>query len=453
MRYIVQTGVERYLLEWQSSAYANDTIKTGVKQDIWLDPLDSDVLFGASNPRVFETAAIARKRKPRLQLNDEFRLEHGSTLHYTVWSDLQTPPPDELRQPVGSAPGGYAVYLQLPAEITEETYALARRLTDGLPTDYDKAVAIERWLESNLSYTLELRDPGRTEPVHFFLFDRKKGHCEYFASAFVILARSVGVPARNVNGFLGGEWNEYDDYIAVRAGDAHSWAEVYFPGEGWVTFDPTPAGEADPLGRGGSGVVDRMRRMFDTVRFQWSKWVVDYDLHQQISLFRDVGSAISSAGRWLKAGAGATKRWLLDHWPWATLAAVLAVALLLARRRRRRPQPRHDDDEPRRQRRRKSAMASLYASVLARLARHGLARSPATTPRELAADLVARGAPGAAELAELTELYYAAEWGGAASPEVLERAQRLRRAIEAAVDARGDEWAKAGPAASTAGPS
>ena len=90
-------------------------------------------------------------------------------------------------------------------------------------------------------------------------------------------------------------------------------------------------------------------------------------------------------------------------------------------------------------------MASLYATVLARMARRGLARSPATTPRELAADLVARGVAGAAEMAELTELYYAAEWGGTVTPEDLERAHRLRRAIEAAMDRAGERWAQAAP--------
>ena len=87
-------------------------------------------------------------------------------------------------------PVNYGVYTFLPAEITEETKQLARRITSGLTTNYDKAIAIERWLETNLQYTLELKDPGKTEPVHFFLFDRKKGHCEYFASAFAVLARA-----------------------------------------------------------------------------------------------------------------------------------------------------------------------------------------------------------------------------------------------------------------------
>jgi len=114
-----------------------------------------------------------------------------------------------------------------------------------------------------------MESPGDVEPIHFFLFSRKRGHCEYFSSAMAIMLREVGVPTRNVNGFLGGEWNEYNDYIAVRAGDAHSWVEVYVRGVGWVTFDPTPSASIDRLGRGGSGVSDRRRRQMDSLRFQW----------------------------------------------------------------------------------------------------------------------------------------------------------------------------------------
>src|SRR5678815_2739551 len=99
-------------------------------------------------------------------------------------------------------------------------------ITKGLVNDYDKVVAIRGWLMNKLTYTLVLADPGRQEPVDFFLFDRKKGHCEYFASAFAVLARAVAVPTRQVNGFLGGEWNEYQGYVAVRAGDV---ALVFVP--------------------------------------------------------------------------------------------------------------------------------------------------------------------------------------------------------------------------------
>jgi transglutaminase-like putative cysteine protease len=300
----------------------------GMPQRIWLEPLDSDVLFGASMPIGFQTDIPVGMRRPRNERNDEIRFDHRAAIAYQVWSDIEPPSAATLRAASGALPPGYAVYTGLPADqITARTRALAERIVAGKHNDYDRATAIKEWLTSNLTYTLDLEDPAGKEPVDFFLFERKKGHCEYFASAFVILARAAGVPARNVNGFLGGEWNEYDDYIAVRAGDAHSWAEVYFPGAGWVTFDATPASEIDRLGRGDGGVGARVRRMFDTLTFQWSKWVVDYDLFQQLSLFRDIGDSAQGGARWIKdtvsAVAAAVKR---NLWFAGPLGAGLVAA-------------------------------------------------------------------------------------------------------------------------------
>jgi transglutaminase-like putative cysteine protease len=406
----------------------------GMPQRIWLEPLDSDVLFGASMPIGFQTDIPVGVRRPRNERNDEIRFDHRAAIAYQVWSDIEPPSAAALRAATGALPPGYAVYTGLPADqITARTRALAERIVAGKHNDYDRATAIKEWLTSNLTYTLDLEDPAGKEPVDFFLFERKKGHCEYFASAFVILARAVGVPARNVNGFLGGEWNEYDDYIAVRAGDAHSWAEVYFPGAGWVTFDATPASEIDRLGRGDGGVGARVRRMFDTLTFQWSKWVVDYDLFQQLSLFRDIGDSAQGGARWIKdtvsAVATAVKRNLWFAGPLG--AGLLAVAAAWWWRRRKRSPA--GESEGRVRPRKRSAMAAIYASATSRLARRGHGRDAAVTPREHAGGLAERGVPGAAELVELTELYYAAEWGGTASAAELERARALEGAIEAAL--------------------
>jgi transglutaminase-like putative cysteine protease len=406
----------------------------GTPQQIWLEPLDSDVLFGASMPIGFQTDIPVGMRRPRNERNDEIRFDHRAAISYQVWSDVEPPSAATLRTATGALPPGFAVYTALPADqITTRTRALAERIVAGKSNDFDRATAIKEWLTTNLTYTLDLEDPGGKEPVDFFLFERKKGHCEYFASAFVILARAAGVPARNVNGFLGGEWNEYDDYIAVRAGDAHSWAEVYFPGAGWVTFDATPAGEVDRLGRGDGGLGARVRRMVDTLTFQWSKWVVDYDLFQQLSLFRDIGDSAQGGARWIKetvaSVVGAVKR---NAWFAGPIGGGLFAAAAAWWWRRRKRMPVGEGFERPRPRKR-SAMAAIYASATARLARRGHARDAATTPREHAGSLAERGVPGGAELVELTELYYAAEWGGAASATEIEQARALEGAIEAAL--------------------
>jgi len=414
-----------------------------VKQDVWLEPLDSDVLFGAGQPRIVEYAHTLRRRNP-VEHNDEIRLEHGSTVHYTVYSDLSRPTADELRASTGDLPSDFAVYLQLPPEITPRTKALALEITRDAPTAYDKAMAIKSWLALNATYTLDLEDPGRQEPVDFFLFDRKAGHCEYFASAFAILARAVGIPTRNVNGFLGGEWNEYQNYIAVRAGDAHSWDEVFFPGVdgagAWVTFDPTPPGDVDLLGRGGTGWRARLSRYIDTLRFQWTKWVIEYDLVSQLSLFRSLGRALKTAGGAIKDAAVWIKDRAVDHWPASSVLGLGLVGLWIRRRWRRRGKRSAVETRLVRPRKR-SPIAAAFDDVVRQLARSGQPRPTATTPRELAARLAERGDPVAGAVGELVDLYYAAEWGGRRDPAATDRARTL--ATEIKLDLRARNKAKA----------
>ncbi|HTJ41101.1 MAG TPA: DUF3488 and transglutaminase-like domain-containing protein [Kofleriaceae bacterium] len=430
-----RTGRVRYFLDYdrgeRTSSEIEQDLGKAVHQDIWLEPLDSDVLFGASMPLAFELDAPLGGARPHPgeEKNDELRFEHGSAIHYEVWSRIDLPPPQWLRNAGTELPRGYELYTNHDG-MTERTVEKALEITADAKTEFDKAVAIRDYLLDNYSYTLDLADPGDQDPIDFFLFDRKKGHCEYFASSFVMLARSAGIPARVVNGFLGGEWNEYDDYIAVRAGDAHSWAEVYFPGVGWVTFDPTPSAEIDELGRGGTGLIARIRRFFDTLRFHWTKWVVEYDLYSQLALFRTIGHAIKAAAHAIEDAGVASARWAGRRW-YVTLALGLIAAALIARRVRRRPRSalaiaraRHRAHGP---------IAAAYAAVLARLAKRGYPRDPAATPRELARSLRHRGAPGAAQLDELTELYYRAEWGGDAPAQAVARAAALRREIEAAL--------------------
>src|SRR2546423_5090616 len=138
-----------------------------------------------------------------------------------------------------------STYLQLPPGLDPRIQEFAREITRKATTPFDKAVAIENHLRSRFAYTLNLTGKPGGDPLAHFLFQTRAGHCEYFASAMIIMLRTLGIPSREVNGFLRGEYNDLaGDYI-VRASDAHSWVEVYFPGTGWVAFDPTPAGAQD----------------------------------------------------------------------------------------------------------------------------------------------------------------------------------------------------------------
>lgn len=423
---VPRPGVERHTLHWMDASTDPDELQAaGARQDVWLEPLDSDVMFGASTPYVFERAHSLQRERGKVMLNDEIRFDRAGTIHYTVWSQLERPPGVALRSKTGALPTGYEAYLQYPRrEISARTIALARQITAPYDNNYDKVVAIQNWLNEHLSYTLTLSE-GRfhQDPLDFFLFERKRGHCEYFASAFAILARIAGIPTRQVNGFLGGEWNEYQSYVAVRAGDAHSWAEVYFPGVGWVTFDPTPPDRSDPLGRGGGGWRARLSRAMDTMRFQWNKWVIEYDLVAQLSLFQRIGRKLQRAAKAARHGLHRSA----DALPVVAGAAVgVGVVLLLVRRRRRT----HHGPQAATGRRARSHIAHAYDQVLKQLAKAGMAKPPAMTPRELTATLPIEVSP---HVNELTELYYAAEWGAKRDPAAELRAIELARAIRTAL--------------------
>ena len=111
------------------------------------------------------------------------------------------------------------------------------------------------------------------------LFERKKGHCEYFASSMAVMLRTLGIPSRVVTGFQSGVYNPMTGWQVIRASDAHSWVEAWIEGRGWTTFDPTPF---DPSG-GDAGVLSRLSLLADTATQFWNDWVMSYDLGHQVA--------------------------------------------------------------------------------------------------------------------------------------------------------------------------
>jgi len=147
-------------------------------------------------------------------------------------------------------------YLQLPADFPQSIRDLAESLTSGKPTAYDKTIAITKYLRENIVYTTTVPEPpAERDLVEWFLFDLKRGFCNYYASAQVLMLRSVGVPARLSVGYAQGDFDPDTKQYSVLAKDYHAWPEVYFPELGWVAFEPTvsqpasnfPTGENVPL--------------------------------------------------------------------------------------------------------------------------------------------------------------------------------------------------------------
>ena len=177
-------------------------------------------------------------------------------MEYTTHALLLAPTVSMLRSAEGSAPVWVTDrYLQTPPNLSQGIRALAQRLTAGRPTQYDKVSAVTDYLRSAIKYSPEIAPaPSGVDPIDWFLFTWKSGYCNYYATAEVLMLRSVGIPARMVVGYAQGQ-REPDGRFTVRERDAHAWPQVYFSGIGWVDFEPTSSQDAlvRPLGSTSSG--------------------------------------------------------------------------------------------------------------------------------------------------------------------------------------------------------
>jgi transglutaminase-like putative cysteine protease len=162
---------------------------------------------------------------------------------YRVRGEVANPTAEQLRSAGDDYPAWVRErFLQLPEDLTPRTRQLAVEITRGLDNPYDRAAAITRWLRDNIQYSLESYEPPEgVEPIDWFLFDHGVGFCNWYATSEVLLLRSLGVPARLAAGFAQGTVDESGRQYLVRQRDAHAWPEVYFPGYGWVEFEPTSA--------------------------------------------------------------------------------------------------------------------------------------------------------------------------------------------------------------------
>lgn len=177
---------------------------------------------------------------------------------YQVEVVLSNPNVEQLRA-AGTAYPQWIVerYLQLPDDVSPRIRALAQELTINAETPYDKASAITRYLRENIEYAPSVPEaPFNTDPLEWILFEHKQAYCVYYASIEIVMLRSLGIPARMAVGFAQGEEtrsglpeepDEATNTFTVQKRNAHAWPEVYFPGVGWVEFEPT--GNQDPLDR------------------------------------------------------------------------------------------------------------------------------------------------------------------------------------------------------------
>lgn len=255
-------------------------------QTIYLEPLDNPVLFAA--PRAVGVQGSFDVLVKDLYGGISFPPgSSGARATYKVLSDTSLPPESRLRADNGVYPLQFGNYLQLPEKLDPRISELAARQIEGLRTRYDAALAIENYLQTQFAYTLELK-AGGPDPLADFLFNVREGHCEYFATAMVMMLRTQGIAARLATGFQRGDYNETAGVFVVRQRHAHAWVEMYFPGqEAWVSFDPTPAAGQDLSGTP-AGIAGSFTKYLEALEMLWIQYFVAYDNQEQRSMMTSV---------------------------------------------------------------------------------------------------------------------------------------------------------------------
>jgi transglutaminase-like putative cysteine protease len=374
-----------------------------VVQQIAREAVESGVLFTPGLPAAFRGAVGRLERDANRALHAP--ATRGKRVLYHVVAELAEPPDRELAEDHVEAPRGDLRLLQLPA-LDPKVAALAREITADQTNDAARVRAVESFLRTRGHYTdTPPAFAGDRSPLEAFLLERSEGHCEYFASAMVVLLRSAGLPARLVNGFAGGHANSLGGFVELAQSDAHTWVEVPYRKAGFVRYDPTPPdprlASADAL-RGTAGLGE----LASAIELWWFRNVVDFDRGHQARAVRDVWLAWHRfrKGKDRTEPPGEDDPWsmVLPSAPlWGLAAALLLGSAGLAdlRRRRRRGRRRLPPD---------------YARALRLLARAGLVRGEAETARGFARVLVGRiPADAAHAFRRITDAYLAERFGGA----------------------------------------
>jgi len=387
---------------WYRERWTGETIR----QRIYGSPLDVRVLFALHPALEFGSESGIQ---PLFDNAGDFFYWGSGAPVYTATSPASPPSAEQLRADARGFTPSDRHYLQLPPRLDERIVALSDSLTAGLDNRYDQVMAVQRWLHT-FGYTRMLPATAGEATLDHFLFERRAGHCEYFSTAMVVMLRTLGIHARNVNGFLGGQWSQFGDYLVVTQNEAHSWVEVWFPGYGWVTFDPTPPGSA------GAAFAPVWfwpgRIFFDGLQHRWNKWVLDYSLEEQVGIFAGLleerASAETASGSSPGTGRGT------NLWGVTLVVLLLGAGWTLVRRGAGAASP----------------PTAMYLGLRAACARAGLGVSPGLTPLALVDRVRAERREAGRATERLVDLYLRARYGRGALGE--SELREMRQALATA---------------------
>lgn len=377
-----------------------------LRYQVTLEPHGREWIFALETPAAIpELAGNSARVNADLQImsvapiRERLRYDAASYLEASLQADAD---PRQMQR-----------WLQLPSGLNPRTLAFAAQLKQRHARPEAQIEAVLRHFRTeSFRYTLQPPPLGR-QAIDEFLFDTRAGFCEHYSGAYVFLMRALGIPARVVTGYQGGEINPTDGYMTVRQSDAHAWTEVWLAGRGWIRIDPTAAVAPDRVERNLASVVPRqafgglitldpgsnlfaaqwlrLRQQWEAIGNGWNQWVLNYNTQRQTDLLRWLGF---SDADWR------TLLWLMLALGSAALAA--AVLPMILRQKRREP------------------LQVVYERFCALMARRGLPRHAHEGPRAYAARIAAANLPLSPEkraaLARFLEVYESMRYGAGTRP-------------------------------------
>lgn len=413
-----------------------------LKHDVLREPIDSRFLFCPSSWVDITSTTIGDLYKHYIDGATSFVRRPKRAVRYSIHSVPPNLLPKSLQKPSDKySPHIIRNFLQLPGnKISSRVVALAKEIVpdDLKRNSLQKADRIANYLRRTYTYTLKLSANPEVEPVEDFLFNQRAGHCEYFASAMVILLRTLGVPCRLVTGYHGGQYNAIGGWYLVRQSDAHAWVEVYVTKRSWKIYDPSPAREAEQQ-------PTRVGELIDFLATTWFTSVIEYDRHKQLTVYGLVGQTIKSGAAFLAqvvwglqqmAAAALSRlkspRFLFSLKGLTTLAWLVALAAALtwlgkglARRALARVSGKSRGKGPFGI---YPSPVKFYRRMLELLARQGFVKAPGDTPMEFARQVHRQGGAGYDALPVITRYYYQVRFGSRvlSPPEAKEVARTLK---------------------------
>jgi transglutaminase-like putative cysteine protease len=375
-----------------------------VKQEIYLTPIDSGIIFGQYRIARVEGNFFGVGRDVNGTLTGMGRPDH-----YVVYSQINVVSPQELRTRALPSSDGMRHFTRLPSQ-NPAIETLAQQITVGATNPYDSVAMIQSYLEKNYKYTTTDLPRSDTDPVSHFLFEKKMGHCEYFATAMVVLLRHLKIPCRLVNGFLEGEYNEIGEFYTVRQSDAHSWVEVYFGNGLWIQFDPSPRSVAAAAPGRSLWEIINPRKIFESVSFFWDRYILIFSAQDQINMLSSVRERYKSLNETLREKSSrATSPKAAWRLMWQkNRFLVVAIGLL--------PVLIYLSSRLYKARKRKLELVRspvlFYQEMLTLLQQQGFVKPVAATPFEFAQQVTpVLPAPSNEDVAFLTVLFYKARFG------------------------------------------